>query len=307
VSYYAATSRPVPSVTVRVTGATQQSTVSGGTGTYNFGTMTSGTVLVEPSRVGGFGSPTAITALDAAWILQAIGNLRTFSPAQRLACDVTGNGTLSALDASRILQRQVGIIPRLPVSDLCNSDWTFIPAPGPAQNQRVVQPAMTGTSCRAGAIALEPIVGAVTQQDFNGVLFGDCTGNWVQPTGGALRAQVASEYRVDLRVPRVPRGGKLRAPLTVSGENGFSAVDLRIAYDPTKLRVTAVKPLHGAEHALMVPNLGRPAEVRIAIASAELMPSGEPLLVLEFEAQPGGGRLEVVQAFVDDERARIQR
>ena len=62
---------------------------------------------LTPRKLGDRGS--AISALDAAYVLQHVVGMRTLDDAQQLACDVSGNGTLSALDATRILQLTVGM------------------------------------------------------------------------------------------------------------------------------------------------------------------------------------------------------
>src|SRR5262249_42669124 len=148
---------------------------------YVFTDLMPGNTTVEPRKVGDFGMPTAITALDASWILQAVAGMRTFDANQRLAADVTGDGTVSALDATRILQRQVGLLPRFVVADRCSSDWAFVPMPGAADHQRLIQPQVSATMCRHGAIAYEPLSGLAVGQDFLGILYGDTTGNWVAP------------------------------------------------------------------------------------------------------------------------------
>ena len=55
-------------------------------------------------------------ALDAALVLQASGGVRALDAEHRVACDVTGNGSVSPLDAARILQAVVGDLPRFPAA-----------------------------------------------------------------------------------------------------------------------------------------------------------------------------------------------
>jgi len=133
---------------------------------------------VEPQKLGGANN--GISVLDASYALQSVVGLRTFDARQRLACDVTGNGSVSALDAALILQMKVGLVNRFPIAQACMVDWAFVPVPAAASNQQLVQPGnMPATdSCRAGAIEFTPLAGQVNSQDFSAVLFGDCTGNW---------------------------------------------------------------------------------------------------------------------------------
>ena len=97
---------------------------------------------------------------------------------QQLACDVTGNGSISSLDAARIRQFAVGAITRLPVAEACDSDWAFVPDPAAVAGQSLVQPVPSPGDCQAGRIQYGTVAGDFTAQDFVAVLFGDCTGNW---------------------------------------------------------------------------------------------------------------------------------
>jgi len=138
-------------------------------------------------------------------VLQFVAGLITFTDDQRLAGDVTGNGTVSALDASFILQFQANLLGKcsitmmmmcstnsdcpsgetcvehFPVADKCGSDWVFVPDPTIVPNQTLVQPVTGGASCQQGAIVYDPASPPVEGQDFIGILFGDVTGNWTPP------------------------------------------------------------------------------------------------------------------------------
>jgi hypothetical protein len=136
--------------------------------------------------------------------LQFVAGLRTFTDDQLLAADVTGNGTVSALDASFILRFQANLLGKctvsqmmcsttddcpdgelceqhFPVADKCGSDWAFVPDPTIVPNQTLVQPVTGGASCQQGAIVYDPASPPVQGQDFIGILFGDATGNWTPP------------------------------------------------------------------------------------------------------------------------------
>lgn len=302
VTYYAG-SRAVPGATVRASGAATQNATTQGTGAYLLGNLpTGGTVTVEPRKVGDFGSPPAITALDAAYVLQAVAGTRSFDTRQRLAGDVTGNGSLSALDAANILQRQVGLLARFAAAVRCDSDWLFDPLVGASPGIRPITPLLTSTSCRRGAIAYEPLTGDRLQQGFAGVLLGDVTGNWA-PASGALRARAAAGgAEVRLRVSRRTADGLLRVPIAVDSSGPYNAVDLTLAIGPG-LRPAAVRPLRNAANALLVSNLTAPDRVRIALASGEPLQQGG-LLVLDLHADEGAAPdVQLLRALVDDQPA----
>src|SRR5262249_2527844 len=204
----------------------------------------------EPQKHGGTGM--GISALDASYILQFLVGLRSLSSEQQLACDTSGNGTLSALDAAYILQYLVGLIPHLPVTQSCGSDWEFLPVPAATANQVLIEPAPAGASCQLGAIALEPLVSDAANQDFLALLFGDCTGNWqppANPTGAALVARSLSRATVRLGSPSRERG-RVRYPVLVEAIGGVHALSMQITYDPSALRLAVVHPSETARDAL---------------------------------------------------------
>jgi hypothetical protein len=299
IRYYSA-DRPVAAAIVQLSGAASQNMNTGSLGTYQSPNVTAGNVLLEPRKTGG--SNNAVSALDASWVLQAVAGTRTFDANQRLACDVTGNGTISALDATRILQRQVGLPVTFDAITQCGSDWLFKPNPMPVTNQRLIQPLLSTGTCRRGGIALEPMVGGMSQQNFLGLLIGDCTGNWQPPTGGAaLAAAAPGPHTLRVRSAR-PAGGEggLRLPLAVKGDEPYYSLDITIAYDLDHLAPLEVRKLRAAGDALIISNLAGPGLVRIAVASAYTMPSGISIIAVDFDGTGTAADLRVVRAMVDD-------
>jgi len=175
VRYYVG-ERPVEDVTVAVLGDAPASTSTDASGAFGFASAGPGTIALRPQKDGDVND--AVTSLDAAFVLQLVAGLRTFSADQRLAADVTGNGTVSTLDAVRILEFQAGLIDRFATADLCGSDWLFRPEPAAAANQTLVQPLVSSGVCQPGRINFTPVEPPLGGQDFVAVLLGDCTGNW---------------------------------------------------------------------------------------------------------------------------------
>ena len=92
----------------------------------------------------------AITALDAVVRARVRRRPAHVHADQRLAADVTGDGTISPLDGTRILQLAAGLITRFPVGFQCFSDWVFRPMPLAVPNQTLIQPDIGGFCVRAG-------------------------------------------------------------------------------------------------------------------------------------------------------------
>lgn len=161
---------------LRLSGPTAVDATTDALGRFAFADLTDADWLVVPNKLGGENG--AVSALDAAYVLQAVRNQRTLGPLQRLAADVSGDGALTDQDAVLILRRSVGADGQLPVAQACGSDWLFWPIPAPAANQEVQAPHIASGACLPGGVRYAPLAGAATGQDFDAVLFGDVTGNW---------------------------------------------------------------------------------------------------------------------------------
>ena len=220
----------------------------------------------------------AISPLDATLVLQAEVGLQNLSVAQRLAADVTGNGTVSAFDAVRILQYSVSAISQLPVHGC--SKWGFLPVPVAATNQTLQNPIPNPANCIDGAIHFNPLSGDVTGQDFIAVAYGDPTGNWQPPTGGAASIgsrSVASEQARVVVGKSVQRGRRFRTGFAVRSARSYHTLNLSIAYSHrhlSKPRLRRHKSLREAG-AVAVMNEVRPGLLRIAIASPNPIDPGK--------------------------------
>jgi hypothetical protein len=228
--------------------------------------------------------------------------MRQFDPTQRVICDATGNGELSALDATRILQLVVGLRSRLPVAELCGSDWAFLPDPAPAENQRIVALGLQSEACQPGAIAFEPLSGAATQQDFRAAVFGDCTANW-QPSAPAA-AQRAGAPAARLGRPTASSRRFLRLPIEVTGVAAFSALELTLRFDPAALRLRSVRLRDRSSGAFVRVARAESGSVRVALASAAPLSTGRrPHLVAVFERlQPGAAPVVAIDSASIDEQ-----
>jgi len=173
ISYYRG-AQGVSGVNISVLGASLPQTTTGVDGSYRVPGVTSGNWQIAPRKTGDQGA--AITALDAAYVLEALAGHRQLDPQQTLAADVTGDGILDESDVQRILQYSVGLLPQLPAAELCASDWLFVPAPVPPATP--IAPSLTGSTCQPGALAFPPLVGDATGENFQAILIGDVTGNW---------------------------------------------------------------------------------------------------------------------------------
>ncbi|MDX2166705.1 MAG: hypothetical protein SF182_06565 [Deltaproteobacteria bacterium] len=277
---YYSNDEPVPDIAVHAAGVGSATTDANGS--YVLHNMPAADALVYAQGIGASGA--AIGALDASYVLQAIADVRTLSAEQTLACDVTGNGSLSTLDAVNILQFSVGVLPRFTVAAACDSDWLFLPVPVAAPSQTVISPQPGAQACTPGAIAYGAINASLSQQDFRAVLFGDCTGNWRPPAAAAaVTVQRAAQQSVQRGAWRW-RGDRGTLSIAVTRQPPMHAASLHVRYDAAALAFVAVHPIGRAEGALLAVNAQEPGVLRLALASGvPIALDGRPMLALVFE------------------------
>jgi hypothetical protein len=198
---------------------------------------------------------------------------------------------------------------RFPVAQACNSDWAFVPVPASVANQRLIQPRMRAGSCQHGGIALEPLAGSAAGQDFLGILFGDCTGNWQPTLALGSRAQLQSQPEAPVaRLGRLEngRGHGVRLPLSIDAAQPFSALEIQLSYEPTQLRPIRALPGSAAQGAVVATNTKVPGLMTIALASAEpIDAAGAETLLVEFQSLRSRvasvASVRIVRATVDGE------
>jgi hypothetical protein len=129
----------------------------------------------------------AVSALDASTIARKAVGLITFSANQVIAGDVTGDTSISALDASQVARFAVGAVSHFDVATDTLSDWRFL------RCDDYVFPGAPG--CVDPLYDFNPIAQPETARNFHAVLYGDVTGNWQPAVGGfaASRAAISPE------------------------------------------------------------------------------------------------------------------
>jgi hypothetical protein len=288
----------VAGAVVALQGPVPASTTTGSGGTFAFTSLPAAAWNVRASRADA--ALTGVSALDAAWALQHAIGARTLSAAQALACDVSANGTVSALDASYILQRLVDVMPAFPAATACGSDWIFTPS-GAAG---AVSPVVGGGACQLGSFNYAPLVSSVSGAQFDGAAFGDCT-----LSGGAAAATTAGDGASSpaVVVDHTRRDGRyLRVAIRADGVAAVSALDLTLTWDPNAMRLRGVRRAPGVSG---VVHSGEPhrGHARIALASGTPIEQlDRPLVYAVFERRRRSeGDVRVESAVVDELQAAI--
>lgn len=284
VAYYARPV-PVPGATLTLSGAAVLTSLSDSGGQFAFDNLEPGDWGLRAAKVGGVNG--AITALDAAHALQATAGARQLDALQAIACDVSGNGTVSAFDASLILRYVVGIESGLPASAACGMEWSFAPVPAPLPGQTIFAPGIAGPVCSAGAIAYASLVGPAGGQSFLGILHGDCTGNWDPSDSGSVTPPGTVRLG-SARLRRTASGRRILAlPVTVSVKGGYLGLEVHLGYDRDSLLPRRVRRAAARREALVESNIGQPGELAVALASPVPLPAGVGFVV-EFDLLSGG-------------------
>lgn len=268
-----------------------ETTRSGEDGRFSLPIHSASTVSLRAEKQGDFRS--AVTSLDAVFILQHVVGDRELSDRQRLACDVTGDGQVSALDATRVLELAVGERQRFPRGMACSSDWIFAIDGVPLACDHPLQ------------------VDPVEPLQIEGLLAGDCTGNWDSdgPVGRQLGpSRVRSQPRVRVGRPR-GRGDRVLLPIYIRASKPYLSLDLSVAYEAAGLRPTRVRVLGSRSGGFVRWNLQTPGSVRVAVANPEgINRSRRQALVVEFEALSGTpGTVAVERVLIDEQSPRVSR
>ena len=157
--------KPIQNVVVGMSGAMTGSATTDATGLYSF-TGVAGNLTVTPKRAATVANLGYITGGDATEIARYAVGLRTLSPVQTIAADVSNNGSVTSFDAAQVATKATNYSFVFPVAAANLSDFGFVPA---ARNYT-------------------PLSGSLTGQDYDAVMYGDVTGNWVGPANAEPEA-----------------------------------------------------------------------------------------------------------------------
>jgi len=204
--------RGVPSVLVSAAGSPPLSDVTTAGGTYSMTNFGAGSYMITPSKTGGQNA--AITSFDAARVAQYVTGNTTFTAAQATVADVSGAGGISSFDAALIGRYAAAFGP--PTGNA--GTWFFNPA-----------------NYTHGSIISDQT------DNFAGLLMGDVSGNWGDPS--PFRAAAGPERTTAVSAAHlvVAPGSDLTIPITVQGaaDKGIIAYEFDLRYDPSVIQPQA--------------------------------------------------------------------
>ena len=300
---YAGSGVPVDGVTVSLEGPVPTSAPTDSTGHFAFTDLPEATWRIVPQKAGGANN--SISASDALAVLQTILGERSPPPAQVLACDVNGDGKLSAVDALLVLFYKVQEITSFPAAQQCGSDWVFVPQPTTVANVQAMPPGLGSGACQRGGIYWTPLTSQAEGQDFVAALFGDCSGSWQSAAAGLQRNVINDTGAIRLGRTLVNRGRssrhgtRLRVPVSITSPTDIRALDLTLRYDPKAMTPMGVERTHAARHALVAMHVTEPGRLALSLASTTPLQRG-PVVLLQFESQAASAHviLDVTSAMM---------
>jgi hypothetical protein len=308
--------KPVPNVGIGGSPTGQALGTTDVAGAYLVGGL-HGDVTITP--VNKYGVPRAsdhngaITSLDASRVaFAAVGNV-SLSAGQILAGDVTGNGTLSALDASYVARFSAELVNHFPVAMTAGSDWKFVKC----------EPSYPD-NCVAPIYDFPALSQSETGKNFFAILYGEVTGNW-ERAGGRFAAasgrtsteeraamardqEVAEQFRREGVPHEIERSAASPpAELSLSGwkalrageprqvtvrlrnADGILGLDLRLEYDSSRLAIVGVQAT-GIGSGLSLARSDQEGTYRIAAYGVVPLSGSGPLLTVTVEALRDTGR-----------------
>ncbi|MFN8494292.1 MAG: cohesin domain-containing protein [Caldilineaceae bacterium] len=253
---YGLNGQPVPGVALQVQGALPYSTTTDNQGKYQIGLGALGAYTV--SVAGKVGDPgNAISALDAARILQCLLNVRPSTDCPLAAADTTNDGQVSALDAAYIARYLLQLTS--PASVV--GRWNFTP-PGRSY----------------------PAVNAdLPNQNYQAYISGDLTGNWQK---SAMQVETATQPDVPAAVhvglaPLVKQGESAVATLQLTNltQAAVFGYQLTLTYDPSAWQFVDVAQTDSVSAAWsVVYNAEQPGVLRVVAYGAAALSDNGALL-----------------------------
>jgi len=219
-------------------------------GEFIFTSITKGEYDFDLSKTG---DNEAISALDAALILQHVVALTTLNSNQLIVADVNADGRINSLDASYILQYVAGFTV-LPFAGR-DTEWLFV----------------------SNHSALNDL-NANAQLSVTAYLIGDVSGNYGATS--SLDASFDGAFRVG---SIVSEESLLYVPvdLIINQDNIF-ALSFRLTFDPS-LKIKEVTFHQSLENAFKVANTNVAGQVTVAIAGVDALASIAGLIEVTFE------------------------
>ena len=201
-----------------------------------------------------------ISSLDAALIFRHLVNLQPFSPCDSIAAEVSGDGTITAYDASAIL--------RYVACGGCDSSLS----PPSSLGSWHFEPPHRCFECLTYD----------ETSDFDAVMRGDVSQNW---PGGALSPRTSG---TDIHVgqPKVTpqRKNTVTVPIQIDNPHGIIAADILLSYNPNDIAPIRASKTHLTSNWEIAYHIDDNGTMKIAMAGCYEPIRPGTIVEVEFEA-----------------------
>jgi uncharacterized protein YjdB len=249
--FYFGNSKAVENVDIILSGDDNEHLgITNAQGTFTFTSVSKGNYELSLSKED---DTDAISALDAALVLQQAVGLVSLSANQQVVADVNNDGKINSLDASYILQYIAGLTV-LPFAGR-DSAWLFVSSHSTFTN-----------------------MASNTNVSVTAYLIGDVSGNY--GSTGTTVTSLDGAYRVG---PIQTSQGLLYVPVdVVINTVDVFALSFRLTFDST-LRVKEVRFHEDLENAFKVANTNVAGQITVAIAGVDVLETMIGLIEVVFE------------------------
>lgn len=231
---YNGTVVPVPGVDLQIRGQLNISGKTGSDGNFSFSQLHYGNYELKFNKRGDQG--VSITPFDAALILQHAVQLNKLTPYQMIAADVTGDSTVSPLDASSILRLSVGLIDQFPIMEDQNDFWRFVPLSFSLND--------TNWFMAPSLLTYAPLSSDKFNQDFRGIIYGDVSQNWTSPATRSPFSPPDKDNVAHLYFGTINENSKstIQLPILISKASDIISIQLQIKFNANQLRLLSIEP-----------------------------------------------------------------
>ncbi|MBN2001080.1 T9SS type A sorting domain-containing protein [candidate division KSB1 bacterium] len=264
---------PVNEVIVSLTGNANLTSTTGVDGNYEFSDLLWGNYTVKPDKEDV--PENAISPYDASLVLQNYVGVADFTPYQKIAGDVSGNGELTPYDASYILQYWVGLVPDFEVMGESSYFWTFVP-----ESYNIND---TNWANAPHQKTYKPLQSSKDKQDFVGIIYGDPSGNW-SPSSLTASSLNAASNSITLSLGDIcwKQEKLFSVPVVVDNSNGFISAGMTVKYDSKSLKVVNVSTTELTSDYSLAHNKDGD-KVKIALAASKPLDRSGAIVNITFE------------------------
>ena len=212
---------PVPTAEVKLLGGSTYNTTTNVSGDFSFLDKEGGNYVLSASKTNDLDG---LSATDASRVARYAAGVFSLNDYEKIAADVSMDGTISGTDASRIARYVAGLITTLNTS---NTNWVFVTSLNNPGNWPPISYEST--------YSYSPLNGDMTNQDMSGIRLGDVTGNWT-PSSAKSVFTLNSLKAANL----ITSQKTISIPVEIRDLNVIEGIDIKLLYNNEALKFNKI-------------------------------------------------------------------